>query len=168
VASRPQDVLPDVLHPGLAVVFCGTAAGSASARAGAYYAGPGNAFWRILHEVGLTPERLAPAEFARLPGYGIGLTDLCKARHGSDAEVGRGGFDLAGLERRITAAAPAHLAFNGKNAGRAALGRAVTYGRQPERRGGAVTWVLPSTSGAARGFWDPGPWRELAAAVRSS
>jgi double-stranded uracil-DNA glycosylase len=161
-------VLPDLLRPGLAIVFCGTAAGTASARAGAYYAGPGNAFWPTLHELGLTPARLAPADFGRLPEYGIGLSDVCKVRHGSDAEVGRGHFDVAGLERRIAAAAPAHLAFNGKNAGRAALGRPLDYGRQPERFGGSVTWVLPSTSGAARGFWDLGPWRQLAAAAQSS
>jgi TDG/mug DNA glycosylase family protein len=161
-------ILPDVLRPGLALVVCGTAAGTASARAGAYYAGPGNAFWLTLHEVGLTPELLAPAEFERLPKFGIGLTDVSKVRHGSDAEVGRRHFDLAGLERRIAAAAPAHLAFNGKNAGRTALGRPVDYGRQPERFGGAATWVLPSTSGAARGFWDLEPWRQLAAAVQSS
>jgi double-stranded uracil-DNA glycosylase len=36
-----EDVLPDVLGPGLRVVFCGTAAGAVSAVRGAYYAGPG-------------------------------------------------------------------------------------------------------------------------------
>lgn len=162
-----DQVLSDVLPPGLAVVFCGTAAGTASARAGAYYAGPGNAFWPTLHAVGLTPWRLAPAEFERLPEHGIGLTDLCKVRHGSDAEVGRGAFDASGLERRIAAAAPGFLAFNGKNAARGALGRPVEYGPQAERLGGAETWVLPSTSGAARRFWDVEPWRALAAAVRA-
>ena len=50
-----MSVLPDVLVPGLAVVFCGSAVGAASARRRAYYAGPGNAFWRTLSEVGLTP-----------------------------------------------------------------------------------------------------------------
>jgi TDG/mug DNA glycosylase family protein len=89
-------VLPDVLRPGLAVVFCGTAAGEASARAGAYYAGPGNAFWRTLHEIGLAPGLLTPAEFERLPELGIGLTDVCKVRSGSDAEVGRAHFDVEG------------------------------------------------------------------------
>jgi TDG/mug DNA glycosylase family protein len=39
-----DDVLPDVLVPGLAVVFCGNAAGKVSAQRGAYYAGPGNYF----------------------------------------------------------------------------------------------------------------------------
>lgn len=159
------DVLPDLLRPGLRVVFCGTAAGIASARAKAYYAGPGNAFWRTLHRTGMTPVELAPAEFERLSEYEIGLTDICKVLHGSDREVGTTEFDVAGLQARITAAEPAHLAFNGKNSARGALERDVVYGPQPEQIGGAELWVLPSTSGTARRFWDVGPWQELAEAV---
>jgi TDG/mug DNA glycosylase family protein len=155
------DVLPDILAPDLRLVFCGTAAGTASAKARAYYAGPGNSFWATLHAVGLTPEQLKPAEFERLPEFGIGLTDICKVRHGSDEEVGTVEFDVAGLEQRITAAEPENLAFNGKNAARGALERDVDYGPQPERIGGASLWVLPSTSGAARRFWNIEPWREL-------
>jgi double-stranded uracil-DNA glycosylase len=160
------DVLPDILPPGLRLVFCGTAAGTASARARAYYAGPGNRFWATLHEVGLTPEQLKPAEFERLTEFGIGLTDICKVRHGSDEEVGTVEFDIAGLEQKIAAAEPAVLAFNGKNAARGALQQDVAYGLQDERIGGATLWVLPSTSGAARRFWSIEPWRELAEACR--
>jgi TDG/mug DNA glycosylase family protein len=160
------DVLPDILRPGLRLVFCGTAAGSASARAGAYYAGPGNSFWPTLHAVGLTPEQLKPAEFERLAEFGIGLTDICKVRHGSDEEVGTVEFDVAGLEQKIVGVEPANLAFNGKNAARGALERDVACGLQSERIGGATLWVLPSTSGAARRFWDVEPWRELAQACR--
>jgi double-stranded uracil-DNA glycosylase len=155
-------VLPDLLRPGLRVVFCGTAAGSASARAKAYYAGPGNAFWPTLYETGLTPEPLAPDEFTRLPEFGIGLTDLCKVRHGSDAEVGTVEFDADGLRAGIAAAEPERLAFNGKNAARGALEQAVDFGPQDELFGGAEVWVLPSTSGAARRYWDPSHWYELA------
>jgi double-stranded uracil-DNA glycosylase len=159
-------VLPDLLRPGLRVAFCGTAAGTASARAGAYYAGPGNAFWETLHATGLTPVRLRPAEFGRLLEFGIGLTDLWKVAHGSDAAVGTKGYDIAGLEANVAAAAPKRLAFNGKNAARGALGRQVEYGIQPERIGGAEVWVLPSTSGAARAFWDAAHWQRLADACR--
>jgi len=77
-------------------------------------------------------------------------------------------FDVAGLEARIAAVEPASLAFNGKNAARGALGRGVDYGLQRERIGGAAVWVLPSTSGAARGYWDVEPWRELARACAES
>jgi TDG/mug DNA glycosylase family protein len=158
------DVLPDLLCPGLRIVFCGTAAGSASARAGAYYAGPGNRFWAALHETGLTPVQLEPSEFERLPEFDIGLTDICKVLYGSDQEVGTAEFDVSGLQARIAEAEPENLAFNGKNAARAALERAVDYGVQEERIGGATVWVLPSTSGAARKFWKIDPWHELARA----
>ena len=160
------DVLPDLLGPDLRVVFCGTAAGTASARAKAYYAGPGNSFWATLHATGLTPEELTPAEFVRLPEFGIGLTDICKLLHGSDEEVGTVEFDVAGLQERIAGAEPANLAFNGKNAARGALERDVVYGLQDEQLGGAAVWVLPSTSGRARRFWDIEPWRELAESCR--
>jgi TDG/mug DNA glycosylase family protein len=158
------EILPDILKPGLRVVFCGTAPGTASARAGAYYAGPGNSFWEALYATGLTPELLAPEAYARLPEFGIGLTDICKVSHGSDAEVGTTEFDLARLEAGIGAAEPTRLAFNGKNAARGALERQVAYGLQEERIGGAELWVLPSTSGRARRFWDLAPWEELAQA----
>jgi len=155
-------ILEDLLKPGLQVVFCGTAAGTASARAKAYYAGPGNAFWRTLYATGLTPTQLAPSEYKRLLGFGIGLTDICKVRHGSDAEVGTMEFDVDGLRARIAAVEPVYLAFNGKNAARGALEREVELGPQEERIGGAAVWVLPSTSGAARGYWDIEQWEELA------
>lgn len=153
-----------MLGPGLRIVFCGTAPGAASARAQAYYAGPGNAFWQALHLTGLTPVELVPAEFERLPEYGIGLTDICKVSSGSDAEVGMSEFDVAGLQERIAVAEPTHLAFNGKNAARGALERDVLYGPQEEQIGGAAVWVLPSTSGRARRFWKIEPWRQLALA----
>jgi TDG/mug DNA glycosylase family protein len=158
----PAAILPDMLQPGLRVVFCGTAAGRASAKARAYYAGPGNSFWTTLHSTGLTPIQLAPAEFGRLPEFGIGLTDLCKVLYGSDVDVGTVEFDVAGLQARVAEAEPAVLAFNGKNAARGALERAVDFGPQEEQIGGAAVWVLPSTSGAARRYWDIGPWSRLA------
>jgi TDG/mug DNA glycosylase family protein len=164
--TLPAPILPDLLAPGMRIVFCGTAPGAASARAGAYYAGPGNRFWATLHEVGLTPTLLRPAEYARLAEFGIGLTDVSKTASGSDREVGRQGFDPERLAATIAAVGAANLAFNGKNAARTLLGRGpLGYGRQPREIGGAAVWVLPSTSGAARRFWDIDPWRELATAT---
>lgn len=160
-------LLDDVLAPGLRVVFCGTALGAVSARVGAYYAGPGNRFWLTLHEVGLTPRLLEPREFRILPQFGIGLTDVCKTRSGSDAEIGTDGFDAPRLRRAVERAAPAWLAFTSKNAGRAALGRPADYGVQPERIGDTRCFVLPSPSGRARRWWDIRPWRELADLVTS-
>lgn len=162
-----EDVLPDVLAPDLRVLFCGNAAGTVSARVGAPYAGPGNSFWATLREIGLTPVRLDPLEFRRLPEFGLGLTDACKTRYGSDAEVGTADHDAERLGATVQRFEPARIAFVGKRAAESVLGHPVAYGRQQSRLGGIETWVLPSTSGRARRFWDIGPWQELADEVRS-
>lgn len=159
-------MLPDVLQPGLQIVFCGTAAGATSARRGAYYAGPGNQFWLTLHRVGLTPRQLRPNEYAELPHYGIGLTDVCKTQAGADRTLAMGRVDASRLITLLEQHYPETLAFNGKKAAQVVLGRGVMYGPQAERIAGARVFVLPSTSGAARGFWDIRYWHELAASTR--
>ena len=158
-------ILPDVLQGGLRVVFCGTAVGARSAEVRAYYAGPGNSFWATLHRIGLTPRQLRPPEYAQLPQYGIGLTDLSKVSAGSDLQVGTGSFDIHRLEAKLDQYRPGWIAFNGKAAAKGALGQAVDYGEQPERLGPTRVFVLPSTSGAARGFWDVRHWRQLAETI---
>jgi TDG/mug DNA glycosylase family protein len=167
-AAHPQPsavILADAIRPGLRVVFCGTALGAVSARRRAYYAGPANAFYRTLHEIGLTPRRLEPAEYEELLDYGIGLTDICKTRSGSDQEVGRGGFDVERLVAVLEENRPGWIAFNGKNSASGAFGHPVDYGPQEKRLGGARAFVLPSTSGAARRYWDISHWQELARLV---
>jgi TDG/mug DNA glycosylase family protein len=156
-------ILPDVLQPGLALVFCGTAAGKRSAAERAYYAHPGNLFWRTLFDVGLTPKRFAPAQFALLAQLGIGLTDLAKRHAGNDSELPRDAFDVPALRDKIQRHAPRLLAFTSKNAARAVLGRAVDYGLQHEAIGTTQLFVLPSPSGQARGHWQIEPWQTLAA-----
>ena len=158
----PEAILPDVLAPGLRLVFCGTAAGKRSAEAGAYYAHPGNMFWRTLHEIGLTSRRLRPDEFPLLPGLGIGLTDLGKYHFGNDNQLPEDAFDIEGLRAKIIEHAPGMLAFTSKNAARAALGRAVAYGLQEDMIGSTRLFVLPSPSGQARGAWDVAHWQTLA------
>jgi len=163
-------VLPDVLQPGLAVVFCGTAAGTESARQAAYYAHPQNRFWRALHEAGLTPRRLAPAEFATLPEYGLGLTDIAKTASGMDRELPPGALGrdaCAALEAKIVEFAPGVLAFTSLTAGRRFLGPAAGFGPQARGIGATAIWVLPSPSPTATWNWDPAPWRALAAARKS-
>jgi TDG/mug DNA glycosylase family protein len=164
----PSPILPDLLEPGLALVFCGTAAGRRSAEEGAYYAHPGNLFWRALHAVELTPRLFAPAEFPLLPALGIGLTDLAKHHMGNDDDLPRDAFDVVALRERIERHAPRVLAFTSKAAARAALGHVAHYGPQVERFGQTQLFVLPSPSGQARGHWDIAPWQALATLVRSS
>jgi TDG/mug DNA glycosylase family protein len=155
-------ILPDLLAPGLDIVFCGTAVGAASARRRAYYAGPGNAFWPTLHRVGLTPRRLLPEEYALLLDFGIGLTDLAKEMSGNDDILCRGDFDIDRLKTVVAQYRPTILAFTGKRAAQQFVGRPVDYGRLAEREGETLLFVLPSPSGAACRYWSSAPWQELA------
>ena len=166
VTMSRRPVLPDLLHPGLDLVICGMAAGSRSAETGTYYAHGSNKFWRVLKETGLTPRRLAPGEFASLAEFGIGLTDLAKYASGADSGLGRGDIDVARFRDKILTMRPRVLAFNGKNAAKVALERrSVNYGRQSNRIGETVVYLLPSTSGSASGFWDTRPWHDCAKLV---
>ena len=160
------DVLPDALRDGLVVVFCGTAASSVSAREGAYYANASNAFWRALHQTGLTPRRYAPSEFPRLLELRIGLTDVAKSVAGSDSSLRQCDYEPDCLSQKIRRFQPQIVAFTSKAAWRAwrrqSAADAVAYGRQRESLGATEFVVLPSPSGAARGYWDISYWQALA------
>jgi len=165
--ENKTQILPDILFEGLDVVFCGSAAGSASAKAGAYYGGPGNRFWPILQESGLTPHLLEAHEFRSALQFGIGLTDMSKHQSGADSALSAAGDDPAALARKIGDYAPRVLAFNGKRAAAVFLRNVLeseikNYGLQPNGLGNTAIFVLPSTSGAARRWWDAAPWRSLA------
>ncbi len=166
--AAPGAVIPDVLAPGLRLVFCGTGPSRKSAAAKAYYANPGNRFWPTLHAVGLTPRRLAPAEYPLVAEFGIGLTDIAKAHIGQDAELDPAHVDAEALARRIARNAPGVLAFTSKMAASLYLGRPtgrIAYGFAEEKIATTRLYVLPSPSGLATSYWDIGWWRKLAAAV---
>lgn len=161
-------VIPDVLQEGLVLVLCGTAPSLASKEARAYYAHPGNIFWKTLHEVGLTPRQLAPADYPEVVRYGIGLTDLNKVQWGADADLTADGFDVAGFTVKMRRFRPKVIAFDSKFAAGTYFGRkTVAYGRQSETLDGIPLFVVPSPSGRARRYFQPGPWRDLAALCAS-
>lgn len=165
----PEHYVPDVLATDMRIVFCGTALGKISAQQRAYYANPGNFFWRTLHATGLTPQRLHPHEYLRLLDYGIGLTDLCKQHFGNDVELPRGAFDITALREKIIRYQPGILAFTSKTGAAAFLHRStkgLALGFQPEMLGPTRIFVLPSPSGQARIFWNQDAWQALADAAK--
>lgn len=168
-----MSILPDILAPGLDIVFCGTAAGEKSASRGHYYAGRGNKFWEFLHLARFTPSRLSPDDDSTLPTFGLGLTDLVK----SVAQSHDRGLDFSAtpdLELRVAPLAPRWIAFTGLKAGEEA---AKIFGHEKPRHGEQDWMVGPSRvfvvtnpSGAAndRRTWDGqetkiGWWQELKA-----
>ena len=156
-------ILPDLLTSNLKVVFCGTAASTQSAQVGAYYAGRGNRFWPTLQEIGLTPRLLDPSEFTIVNEFGIGLTDLAKRTSGNDSVLKTSDFDADAMTEKMLHYQPRFLAFTSKRAAQEYLGvKRIEYGLQPQVIVDTQLFVLPSPSGAARGYWDINYWHELA------
>ena len=161
-------IVPDLLCEGLSLVFCGTAPSRASKEAQAYYAHPGNLFWKTLFEIGLTPRLIAPADYAGLLALKIGLTDLNKTEWGADAELSPSAFDIVAFSEKMLRFRPRRIAFTSKTAGANFLGRrTLSYGLQPETLGETALFVMPSTSGRASSYFTIEPWRALAEHVRS-
>ena len=74
--------LPDLLEPGLALVFVGLNPSEYSAREGHYFANPRNRFWDAFNRSALLPSALgrpcSPSDDAALLEHGIGFTDVVK------------------------------------------------------------------------------------------
>ena len=159
-------LVPDLLAPDLRLVFCGTAPSTASAKARAYYAKPGNRFWPTLHAVGITPQRFAPGDYPQLLDLGIGLTDLCKIHSGTDAQLPDDAFDTEAFRQKMLHYRPAMIAFTSKHAAQTFLQHPVDYGLQAGTIGVSRLFVLTSPSGLATRFFDIEIWRQLAAELQ--
>jgi len=147
VTDKP---LPDVIAPDLDILFCGINPSLMSAARGHHFARPGNRFWPALHLAGLTPRRLAPDEDRELLRYGIGVTNIVArpTRAAAELTVSELQEGAAALADLVSRHRPRVLAVLGVTAWRTAFGRPqATLGRQPDRVGGAETWVAPNPSG---------------------
>ena len=94
--------VPDVLAPGLRVVFCGINPGRVSAAAAAHFANPRNDFWRLIYEAGFTPRLVEPQEQFRLLEYGLGVTNAVHRTTRGSGDLRRG--DFAGSAERLSRA----------------------------------------------------------------
>jgi TDG/mug DNA glycosylase family protein len=140
--------VPDVLAPGLRVVFCGINPGFVSAAAAAHFANPRNDFWRLLADAGLTPRLFRPDEQFDVLELGIGLTNAAARTTRGSGDLRRGDFDPARLERLAEELAPRAIAFVGKEAYRGLFGERPELGPQQRTLGDVGLFVLPSTSPA--------------------
>jgi len=145
-----ESAVPDVLGPGLDVIFCGINPGRVSAAAHAHFANPRNDFWRLLHDAELTPKLLHPSEQFELLDHGLGATNAAPRTTPGSSDLRRA--DFAGSADRLTHIAlelrPRAIAFVGKEAYRGAFGTRADHGPQERTLGDAGLYVLPSTSPA--------------------
>jgi len=142
--------LPDLIAPGLSILFCGINQGLYSAAVGRHFARPGNRFWTTLHRAGITDRLLLPAESAALLESGCGITDLVARSSTSAAELSRD--ELVDGQRVLVAKVkrykPRCLAILGIGAYRTAFQKPeAVIGEQAERIGSTIVWVLPNPSG---------------------
>ncbi len=150
VAAAAGRRVPDVLAPGLRVVFVGINPGLYSAATGHHFARPGNRFWKALHAGGLTPRVLRPDEERELLALGLGVTNIVARSTAVASELSADELRAGAraLERKLRRARPAFAAFLGLGAYRTAFARPrAVAGKQPERIGDTRVWLLPNPSG---------------------
>ncbi|WP_067679485.1 G/U mismatch-specific DNA glycosylase [Nocardia miyunensis] len=150
LAAAKDRTVPDVLAPGLRVLFCGINPGLWSGATGHHFARPGNRFWPALSRSGFTPRLFRPDEEKELLALGLGITNVvarttAKADELTSQELRDGGRALA---ERVRNSHPRVLAVLGLGAYRTAFGRPrTTVGRQSDTLGATDIWVLPNPSG---------------------
>ena len=142
--------VPDILGPGLRLIFCGINPGLRSAAAGAHFANPRNDFWRLLAAAGFTPRLVDPSEQWSLLDLGFGLTNAAPRTTRGSGDLRRA--DFAGSAERLEQIAaelrPEGMAFVGKAAYEGAFRERPELGLQDRRLADAWLFVLPSTSPA--------------------
>ena len=146
----PEKPVPDVIAPGLRVLFCGINPSLMSAERRHHFARPGNRFWPALHLAGLTPHRLSPDEDRELLRYGLGVTNMVDRPSRTAAELSRDELraGAAALDDLVRRYGPDVLAVLGVTAWRVGFDRPrAATGLQPESVGGVPTWVVPNPSG---------------------
>jgi TDG/mug DNA glycosylase family protein len=148
--------VPDLIGPGLRLLFVGINPGLWTAAAQSHFARRGNRFYPALYRAGIV-DRLIDAsdgfttdDRQHLIDRGVGITNIvaratARADELTAAELAAGAQELT---RRVTARKPRVVAVLGITAYRTGFGQPrAAAGLQPESLGGAQLWVAPNPSG---------------------
>jgi TDG/mug DNA glycosylase family protein len=148
--------VPDLVGPGLKLLFVGINPGLWTAATQTHFAHPGNRFYPALLHAGVIERKIdrtngfTDADRAYLVARGIGITNLVdratvKASELATAELRAGAERLGGF---VEAHCPTVVAVAGVTAYRTAFGdRKAQLGRQPDGLHGAEVWAVPNPSG---------------------
>jgi double-stranded uracil-DNA glycosylase len=150
IAAASGKLVPDVIAPGLRVLFCGINPGLYTAAVGHHFARPGNRFWPALHAGGFTQKLLSPFEERELLKDGYGITNVVARATAAAAELREEEFIEGGrlLTEKVLRFRPRFLAVLGVGAYRTAFGQPkARLGPQRETLGETALWVLPNPSG---------------------
>lgn len=150
--------VPDLLGPGLRLLFVGINPSLWTAAVGAHFARPGNRFWPALTAAGLTSEvvdcsaGMSAADSSALISRGIGITNVVSRATARADELSRAEYRAGGLSlvSRVNAWQPRVVAVLGVTAYRLAFDPKARSGRQEPpvgAEGDVEWWTLPNPSG---------------------
>ena len=148
--------VPDLIGPGLVLLFVGINPGLWTAATQTHFARPGNRFYPALLRAGIIERSIDPtagmtdADRAYLLQRGIGITNIVRRATARADELSAQEYAAGGRTLRVTVREhrPRVVAVAGITAYRAAFGeRRARPGRQPGDLVGAQLWVVPNPSG---------------------
>ncbi len=154
--SYVDATVPDLVGPGVKLLFVGINPGLWTAATQTHFAHPGNRFYPALLGAGIIDHPIdrgrgmTDDDRRHLVERGIGITNVvhratARASDLSTAELRSGGEELRATVRRLT---PAVVAIAGITAYRTAFGHPkASMGEQAERFEGARLFVVPNPSG---------------------
>lgn len=154
-AARDRTV-PDLIGPGLELLFVGINPGLWTAATQTHFAHPGNRFYPALELAGVierTIDRgagMSEHDRAHLIERGIGITNIVRRTTARAAELTTAELRAGAEDLRATVEEhrPRVVAIAGITAYRSAFRRpGAQAGRQPEGLAGAELWVVPNPSG---------------------
>lgn len=168
-APYPFPTLPDLLQPGLRLVFVGINPSVYAVEYGHYFARRTNRFWpgfsrsRLSAPIRAALERdeLYPEDDRLLPSFGIGFTDVVKRPSPNAAELRPSDYQewAPNLQRNIERYGPRLVCFHGVTGYRAfakhALGateQRYDLGPQPRQLGSSQIYLIPNPSPANAHF----------------
>jgi TDG/mug DNA glycosylase family protein len=148
--------LPDLIGPGVRLLFVGVNPGLRSAAVQAQFAFRGNRFYRALQGAGIVDRPIDASDGfrdkdkAHLIERGVGITSLVPRATARADELDRDEL-VAGaraLEAKVDRLHPAVVAILGVTAYRVAFARpSAAVGQQPESIAGQTLWIVPNPSG---------------------
>lgn len=148
--------VPDLIGPGVKLLFVGINPGLWTAATQTHFAHPGNRFYPALYRAGLIDwevDRSAgfdAADRERMISRGIGITNLVNRATVRASELDRDELQRGAtrLEQLVSEMEPALVAVAGVTAYRTAFRRPkARLGKQPEDLAGAALWAVPNPSG---------------------
>ena len=148
----------DVIAPNLRVLFSGINPGLYTAAVGHHFARPGNRFWPALYAGGFTDRVLSPFDERELLKSGYGITNVVMRATASADQLTKEEIVSGGvrLRAKVLRYRPKVLAILGMGAYRTAFDQPkATIGRQEDRIGDTVLWVLPNPSGLNANYQAP-------------